>query len=595
MPRVRQIVGLDLGTRNVRAVWVELHNGSPRVLRAEKMELPLEGGDAVKLTRAWLEQLGLLHGFASVAIPGPQLVFQPGRLTPEDPRTARQAADMELVRFNDMVGETMVCDVTAHSRPDSSRQYLMAMARPSVIRDALSALEPISIRPTDLVPAPAALFCGFAGAESSGDGPRAIVDIGAVKTEVAIGTADGLLFARAFPLGGRHFTETIAKGGACPLQQADSQKLRDATLEEGGPYSEFLLPVAERWYSQFSAVLAAYRGAISGLGTNVSTVILTGGGAKLNGFVDWFTKRINQAPASATGRPTLARQATGSIRVIQASELPAPGGVPELGTYATALGLALTSLDAPKLPHLSLIPESLRDEVVFKEKKPYWIATAATLILAIGVFTAGLLISLGRDSVRLEAERQELRKREKIDNEIAAIRAETEAIRKEAAPLRRLLVGGPASRYAMSLVATAIAPADWISLVCDEETYLRHEAPKPIPEALKPARPGFFVPGFRDNDPKAKESSSVFADAEAKPAPEKSKFSAFIIEGYTPDMSFESVNEMLRRIRGAARVKGVDLLSDDKVKPPAELPEAITALNLPEMRRFVIRMEVGQP
>ncbi len=596
MPRVRQIVGLDLGTRNVRAVWVQLQNGKPHILRAEKMELPLEGGDAVKLTRAWLGQLGLLHGFASVAIPGPQLVFQPGRLTPEDPRTARQAADMELVRFNDMVGETMVCDVTAHSRPDSSRQYLMAMARPSVIKDALSALEPISIRPTDLVPAPAALFCGFAGAESMDDGPRAIVDIGAVKTEIAIGTADGILFARAFPLGGRHFTEAIAKGGACPLQQADSQKLRDATLEEGGPFSEFLLPVAERWYSQFSAVLAAYRGAISGFGTNISAVVLTGGGAKLNGFVDWFSKRINQTPASTTSRPILAKQATpASIRVYQASELPVPGGVPELGTYATALGLALTSLDAPKLPHLSLIPESLRDEVVFKEKKPYWIATAATLILAIGVFTAGLLISLGRDSVRLEAERQELRKRERIDNEIAAIRAETEAIRKEAAPLRRLLVGGPASRYAISLVATAIAPADWISLVCDEDSYMRHEAPKPVPEALKPARPGFFVPGFRDNDPKAKESSSVFADAEAKPAPEKSKFSAFIIEGYTPDMSFESVNEMLRRIRGAARVKGVDLLSDDKVKPPAELPEAIKALNLPEMRRFVIRMEVSQP
>ena len=594
MPRVRQIVGLDIGARNVRAVWVQLQNGAPRVLRAEKMELPLEGGDTVALTRAWLAQLGLLHGFASVAIPGPQLVFQPGRLTPDDPRTPRQAADMELVRFNDMVGETMVCDVTAHNRQDASRQYLMAMARPSVIRDAISALEPISIRPTDLVPAPAALFCGFAEAPGDGDGPRAIVDIGAMKTEIAIGTADGLLFARAFPMGGRHFTDAIAKGGACPLQQADSQKLRDATLTEGGAYSEFILPVAERWYGQFSAVLAAYRSAVTGTGTNVSTIVLTGGGAKLNGFVEWFTKRLNQAPAAPTGRPALAKP-TADIRVCQAAELPAPRGIPDLGTYATALGLALTSLEVPGLPHLSLIPEALRDEVVFKEKKPFWIATAATLILAIGVFTVGLLISLGRDSVRLEAERQELRKREKIDNEIAAIRAETEAIRKEAVPLRRLLVGGPASRYAISLVATSIAPADWVSLICDEETYLRHEAPQPVPEALKPARPGFFVPGFRDNDPKAKESSSVFADAEAKPAPEKSKFASFVIEGYTPDMSFESVNEMLRRIRGGARVKSVDLQSDDKVKPPAELPEAIRALNLPEMRRFVIRMEVSQP
>ena len=596
MPRVRQIVGLDLGARNVRAVWVQLKDGKPRVLRAEKMELPLDGGDATRLTRAWFEQLGLLHGFASVAIPGPQLVFQPGRLTPEDPRTPRQAADMELVRFNDMVGDTMVCDVTAHSRPDSSRQYLMAMARPSVIKDSLASLGPLDIRPTDLVPAPAALFCGFACAESDADGPRLIVDIGSVKTEIAIGTKDGLLFARAFPMGGRHFTEAIAKGGACPLQQADSQKLRDATLEEGGAFAEFLMPVAERWYAQFSAVLAAYRSAVTGFGLTLSSVVLTGGGSKLNGFAEWFSRKLNQPTASPSGRPLLQKSdSSAHLRVLSPVDFAAPSGLPDLGTYATALGLALTSLDAPNLPHLTLIPESLRDEVVFNAKKPFWIATAVTLVLAVGVFTAGLLISVGSDLKRLEAERQELRRRERIDQEIAAIRAETEALRKEAAPLRRLLVGGPASRYAISLVATALAPEDWISLISDEETYMRHEAPPPVKEVLKPARPGFFVPGFRDNDPKAKESSSVFAEAEARPAPDKSQFAAFVVEGYTPDMSFGSVNEMLRRIRGGARVKGVDLLSDDKVKPPAELPDSIKALNLPEMRRFVIRMEVAQP
>ena len=54
MPRVRQIVGLDLGARNVRAVWVELHNGAPRVLRAEKMELP----DALRAAEKHAAALG---------------------------------------------------------------------------------------------------------------------------------------------------------------------------------------------------------------------------------------------------------------------------------------------------------------------------------------------------------------------------------------------------------------------------------------------------------------------------------------------------------------------------------------------------------
>ena len=60
-------------------------------------------------------------------------------------------------------------------------------------------------------------------------------------------------------------------------------------------------------------------------------------------------------------------------------------------------------------------------------------------------------------------------------------------------------------------------------------------------------------------------------------------------------MGFGSVDAMMRRMRSGERVKNVDLLSDDKVKPPVELPEAFRRLNIPEMRRFVIRMEVSEP
>ena len=577
MPRVKQIIGLDLGARNIRAVWVGIQNGQPRVLRAEKMELPLEGNDTTTLIRAWLEQHGILHGFASVAIPGTQLVFQPGRLTPDDPRTPRQAAEMELARFNDMVGDVMVCDVTAYDRADASRQYLMSMARPSVISDSLSSLEPLSVRPTDLVPSPAALFCGLSRPGEADASPTLYIDIGYSKTEIAVGTTKGILFARAFPMGGKQFADAVAKGTATTVQQAEAQIVREGTLVPGGPCADVLTPVAERWYAQLSAVLAAYRSAITGNGMSITGAIMMGGGAKLRGFREWVARRSG-------------------LEVCGPETLTPPAGLSDYGTYAVALGLAYTSLELPGFSRLSLIPESLRDEVVFKEKKPYWIATAITFALALGVFTAGLVYKLSGESRRLEAERQELRKREKIDQEITRIREETAAIRKEAAPLRRLLVGGPASRYAISLVATSIAPEDWISMIADEETYMRTEAPQQsAKELVKPVRPGFFVPGFRDNDPKAKESNNVFADAEAQPAPGKSKFAAFIIEGYTPNMSLGSVKDMMVRIRSGERVKSVDLLSDDKVKAPAELPDFIKQQKLPEMRRFVIRMEISQP
>lgn len=590
MSRVKQIVGLDLGARNVRAVWVELQGGRPRVVRAERMELPLEGADADALVRAWLAQFGLKKGFASAAIPGTKLVFQPGRIMPDDPRTPRQVAEMDLTRFSEMVGESMAFDVTACERPDSSIRYMMSMARPSVVSESLDSLRAIDIRPSDLIPAPAALFAGFASVATQSDGLVMVVDIGATKTEIAVGDVSGLLFCRSFAIGGRNFTEAIAKGGACPMQQADAQKTRDASLREGAPFAEFLTPVADRWFGQFSAVMAAFRSSINDRGLNASTIILAGGGSRLDGFREWFAGKVNGA--SPKGQLAVASKSAGASRVVSAQDIPAPEGIPDLGTFAIAYGLAVVSLETPGVPRLSLIPDSLRDEVVFREKKPYWLATAATLILALGVFTASLLVTLGREARRMDAENAELRRREKIDKEINAIHGETEALRKETKPLRELLAGGAASRYAISLVASSIAPQDWISLVCDEETYLRTEAPKAAPELPKLARPGFFVPGFRDNDTKAKEASSTFKPAEAKPAPEKSKFTAFVIEGYTPDIGLESVHAMMRRMRSGERVKSVDLMSDDKVKPPVELPEAFRRLNIPEMRRFVIRLEV---
>ncbi len=609
MARVHQIVGLDLGLRTVRAVWVELRGGKPRVTRAEKMALPIEGGDNIALTRTWLDRVGLPNRFAAIAIPGTQLVFQPGKLTPEDPRTPRQAADIELIRFNDMVGDTMACDVSDFEFVDHSRRYLMSMARPQVISDALSALVPLGVRPTDLVPAPVALYNGLAPLNPGQATPCLYIEIGGSQTELAVGTDKGMLFARSFAFGGRQFTDAIARVEGCSAQQAEMIKCRDASLptkdsddwEEytprhpslgdasspsnappysalspsAAPFADILTKVAERWYSSLSACLAAYRSALNGPNAVITHVVVSGGGAQLRGFPEWLQERIG-------------------LPVRPASQLPLAGPSADPAVYGLAIGLATTSLEAPGLPRVSLIPPDLRDEVVFREKKPYWIAASVTFALALGVFTAGLVYSLSRESGGLEKERAELRKRERIDKEISEIRNRTATLRKQAAPLRSLLAGGPATRVAVSLAANSIAPEDWISLICDEATYLRKEEVKNAPPIPKPVRPGFFVPGFRAA-PLATVGEGPIGDSAANPAPRLSDFSVFIIEGYTPDVSLKTVDEMIRKMRSAPAVKKVDLLGDDKVQPPEALPPFLENVQLPEMRRFVIRLEISPP
>ena len=598
MPHLKQIVGLDIGARHARAVWVQLRSGAPQIVRAEQMALPLEGGDAPALLRSWLGQLGLLKKFAAVQIPGTQLVFQPGRLNPDDPRTPRQAAEMELSTFNDMAGDTMASDVAAHEWSPGVRIYVMGMARPAVIAEALAGLEPVGIRPADLVPAPVALFNALAPLALDAPLASLFVNIGHNQTELAIGTARGLLFARAFPMGGRQFTEAVARLAGVPLTQADKQKQREGTIEPGGPFAEALRPLAERWYSQLAACLSAYRGTFNGEQFGIARVVLSGGGAQLRGLRGYVQERTG-LPAGLADELPGAAALEWSAGAGRAAGADPHGARPTLGHFDLALGLARTALEAGPAT-LSLLPEPLRGEVVFREKKPYLIAASIMGALTLGVVTASMVVSSSRETDKNNEERRELRRREQMDKSIAAIRQRGEGLRQRGGPLRKLLLGGPVMREVISLVANAISPDDWISMICEETSYTRQPKAGEKPAAPAPApRAGFFVPGFRSAarpaaGRPAAEGGSLLAGL--TPAPKPSDFSVFIVEGYTPDMGLTTVKAMIQRLKTAARVRQVDLLSDDRVLPPT-LPEALLdqGVELPNMRRFVIRLEVGLP
>ena len=600
MSHLKQIVGLDIGARNARAVWVQLRGGVPRVTRLAQMALPLEGGDADALLRSWLGQQGLLKGFASVPVSGTRLVFQPGRLAPEDPRTPRQAAEMELATFNDMAGDRMLADVAMHEWSPGVRIYLMGMARPAVVDEALAGLEPLGVRPADLIPAPAALFNALMPLARSTTGAcELFLDIGHNQTELAIGTPKGLLFARAFAMGGRPFTEAVAKLATVPLTQAETQKHREGSIEPGAPFAEVLRPLAERWYSQLAATLSAYRGAFPGEQFGLRRIVLAGGGAQLRGLAAYVAERTGLPVTPADELPGAASCFADAGR----REAPAAGARPEKGVagqYGLALGLALMALDAGIAP-LSLLPEPLRGEVVFREKKPYLIAASVLGALTLGVFTASLVLSIQAETSSLDAERAELRRREAMDKSITAIRQRGETLRQGGEPLRRLLLGGPMVREVISLVANAISPDDWISMICEESSYIPPARSGGTPAAAPAPTPrtGFFVPGFRSAAARPAAGAKPPADARPAgltPAPPPSDFNVFIIEGYTPDMGLVTVKAMIQRLETSPRVRKVDLLSDDRVLPPT-LPDELLAegVELPNMRRFVIRLEAGLP
>jgi len=500
MPRTKQIVGLDIGSRAVRAAWVSMRDRKPEVVRTEQLALPPDAAAPAEIIRAWVAKCGLTRAFCAIALPGGNTIFQPGRIAHSDPRSARQVAGMELAAFNDMAGDDMTFDVADYrvASDPANRYYLITMARPATVARALQLAAQIGVRPADLVPAPIALFNGlerFAGAHAA---PNLYLEIGHQQTELVIGLPAGPLFARSVPIGGKALTDALAQAAGISPHQAEIRKHADGLT---GETAALLKPALDRWLSQVSSCLSVYRSALSAPALAPGQLVLAGAGSALAGLREAVGERFKLPAILASELPGLANNAPARV---------AAGG------FSLAIGLAVSALECGPAC-LSMLPGHLRDEVVFREKKPYWIAAAVCGALALGVFTVSGLRALQREDRVLQRERSRLREREQIDRQINEIRHRGDGHRQRAGLVLDLLMNAPLAREALTLAANSMGPDDWIVLFCDESSY----APQPADAGGAAAKP---APAPRPTPisiapPKAKGPPVPVKTAAASPTP----------------------------------------------------------------------------
>jgi type IV pilus assembly protein PilM len=584
MPRIKQIVGLDIGSRTVRAAWVCIRDRKPVVVRTEHLALPPDVQDSAGIVRAWIAQCGLTRQFCAIALPGCSTIFQPGKIPHADPRSARQVAAMELAAFNDMAGDSMTFDVADYriATDPAHRYYLMAMARPVIVERALQFAAQIGVRPADLVPAPVALFNRLERCAGPHTTPNLYLDIGHQQTEIAVGLPAGLLFARSIPIGGKALTDTLAQAAGISVHQAEIRKHADGLT---GETAAILKPAVDRWLSQVGSCLSVCRSTLTSPALAPGQIVLAGAGAALTGLRDALADRFKLPVCLASELPGCADPAH--------ADAPSRAAMP---AFSLAVGLAVSALELGST-HLSMLPSHLRDEVVFRDKKPYWIAAAVCAALTLGVFTATGLRALAREARLLQEERTHLREREQIDKQISSIRSRADNHRTRADLVLDLLMNAPLAREALTWVANSMGPDDWVVLFCDESSYTA-QAPDGVPPAVRPAAGAAsrFSP-ITLAPPKAKPRPTpppVRAPAPAVFAP-RAATQTFIVEGYTTDPSWDSVKKIISRLKTSPQVAAVDLRADDRVLPPVGLFTPVDLATLPVFRRFVISLEVKRP
>jgi type IV pilus assembly protein PilM len=307
VPKTR--IGLDVGSTAVRAA--ELAEGSPpTVVRAAQVPLPagaVENGEVreVEAVSEGLRELWTRGGFKSrkvwMGVGNQRVVVREIALPAMPEKELRQSLGFQVQEFIPMPVDEAVLDYHLIEEIEvDGRQMLrlLLVAAQKAMVDTLvtsatnAKLEPMGL---DLVPFAMVRAVGATGAgmELERSGGEAVVDVGAHVTNIVVHAAGETRFVRILPSGGRDITVAIARG--LTVEDEIAERLKRGEVVEGSTATpEQALQVAMQRATQFvdeiRSSLEFYTAQTQG--ARIERLLISGGGSKLEGFIDIVRQRI---------------------------------------------------------------------------------------------------------------------------------------------------------------------------------------------------------------------------------------------------------------------------------------------------------------
>jgi type IV pilus assembly protein PilM len=307
VPKTR--IGLDIGSTAVRAA--ELTEGAPpSVVRAAQVPLSagaVENGEVrdVEAVSEALRELWTRGGFKSrkvyMGVGNQRVVVREIALPSMPEKELRQSLGFQVQEFIPMPVDEAVLDyhLIDELEIDGKQMLrLLLVAAQKAMVDTLVAtatgakLEPMGL---DLVPFALVRAVGTSGAgmELEDRGGEAVVDVGAHVTNIVVHAAGETRFVRILPSGGRDITMAIARALSIEDEVAERLK-RGETVEEvdTGPEQvhDIAIQRATQFVDEIRSSLEFYTAQTQG--ARIDRLLVSGGGSKLEGFLDILRQRI---------------------------------------------------------------------------------------------------------------------------------------------------------------------------------------------------------------------------------------------------------------------------------------------------------------
>ena len=302
-------IGLDVGSTAVRAAEVGGSPDDPSLVRAAQVDLPpgaVENGeikDPEAVAQA-LHELWRRGGFRNKQVymaVGNQRVVVREIVVPWLPeKELKDSLPYQVQEFIPIPVEDAVLDFDVleefeHEGAKMLRVLLVAAQRPmvqQVVEVAHQAkLEPVGVDLTAFALVHSVGTRDTALFEAAGE--EAVIDVGAEITSIVVHEAGVPRFVRMLPTGGNDITNAIARAFGVTFQEAE--ELKSGHDVEGAPASaedarRVATGRAASFVDEIRSSLDFY--AAQSPGARITRLLVTGGGSRLDGFIEMLRERL---------------------------------------------------------------------------------------------------------------------------------------------------------------------------------------------------------------------------------------------------------------------------------------------------------------
>ena len=383
MPSTKTVWGIDVGQCALKAIKLQWRDDKLRALAFDVIEhakiLSQPDADEQALIRSalgkFLGRNSIKGSTVVISVPGQASFTRFIKLPPVESRKIPEIVRYEARQQIPFNLDDVVWDYQTISPPSAGPREvevgIFAMKR-DIVNDYVSDFLAMGIEPDIVQMAPVSLYNFLRYDKKDGGGATLLIDVGAENTNLVISDGDRV-WIRNVPIGGNNFTQALAKEFKLPFSKAENLKRHAAESKHARQVFQAMRPVFGDLLTEVQRSIGYYTSLHRD--SRVERVVALGNASRLAGLAKFISQNLGVDVQKVEGITSLA----------DSEVLGAPLFRENILSFGVVFGLAVQGLGLGAIG-TSLLPPEILSQKVLRQKRPYFIAAGAAVLLAVASF-----------------------------------------------------------------------------------------------------------------------------------------------------------------------------------------------------------------